>query len=230
MRKAVTWSDLPSAPLIEPSLYAADLMRLGEQIDALIEAGVRAFHVDIGDGNFVGPVILGDIVVKAIAQRVHPHGALVDCHMMVAEPERQIERIAEAGGDSFTFHVETTKDPERIIGLVREAGLQVGIAASPDTSIMKLCDHADEADLALCMAVRPGLSGQPFLNGTLKRITQLRTRLPAQVRIQVDGGVGADNINTVVQHGADLLVAGTSIFGGSDEVGCYLNMCGLLGY
>lgn len=228
MSERIRWSDLPSSLLVEPSMYAADLMRLGEQIDALVGAGVRAVHVDIGDGHFVRPVIFGEIVVRAVAARVHPYGVLVDCHMMVADPERYVARIAEAGADSFTFHLEASDDPAQTLRVVRSAGLDAGVAASPHTSMVDLARHARTADLALCMGVHPGLSGQSFLPGTFDRVAELRDRLAVPVRIQVDGGVDAHNIAALTDRGADLFVSGSSIFSQHDPVTGYRSLCSLL--
>lgn len=224
----VRWSDLGDGPHVEPSVYAADLMVLGEQIDTLLEAGVRAFHVDVGDGRFIAPIILGEVVVEAVAERVRPHGALVDCHMMVADPERHIDLIADAGGDSFTFHVEATDDVQGTLDAVRASGMQVGVAANPDTPVDTLFDPAARADLALCMGVHPGLSGQAFIPETVDRVGALRRGLPASVRIQVDGGVDAHNVADLHAAGADLFVAGSAIFWSGDPAGGYRTVCSRL--
>ncbi len=228
MSASVAWSELPDGALIEPSVYAADLMHLGDQVDALMDAGVRAIHVDIGDGHFVAPVIFGEIVVEAISRRAHPRGGLVDCHMMVADPEHHVGRIAAAGADSFTFHLEASDDPDRTAAAVRASGLQVGVAASPGTTMAQLAEPAATADLALCMGVHPGLSGQSFLPDTVARVAELRERLPAGVRIQVDGGVGEDNISALHLAGAHLFVAGSSIFGHDDPTVGYRSLCSQL--
>lgn len=225
MSSSVRWSDLPAGAHVAPSIYAADMMRLGEQVDALLDAGVRVFHIDIGDGRFVAPIILGEVVVRAVAERVHPRGALVDCHMMVADPDRRITPIAEAGGDSFTFHTEASDDPRRTLAAVRAAGLQVGIAANPGTEVTAVTDAASEADVALLMGVEPGLSGQSFIPETVDRVEALGTLLPSQVRIQVDGGVDDDNIAALARVGADVFVAGSSIFWHGDPTRGYRSLC-----
>lgn len=224
-RQVVRWSDLPVGAQVAPSLYAADLLVLGRQIDALLDAGVRVFHVDIGDGRFIDPIIFGDVIVEAVAQRVHPRGGLVDCHMMVAEPEHHIARIAAAGGDSFTFHLEATDDPSRTLATVRAAGLETGVAANPDTPIAELVGPATDAEVALCMGVHPGLSGQDFIPATVGRVAELHRHLPGGGRIQVDGGVGGDNIAALHQAGAQVFVGGSSIFWGDDPSTGYRSLC-----
>ncbi|HEX3290196.1 MAG TPA: hypothetical protein VHR46_02300, partial [Gaiella sp.] len=121
----MTWQDVRAVE-IEPSLYAADFLRLGEQIEALLAAGVRIFHFDVGDGHFVPPVTIGPVVLRAIAPVVHEAGGMIDCHLMVDDPVHHFREIAESGGDSVTFHVEATDDPTAVAAQAREHGLGVG--------------------------------------------------------------------------------------------------------
>jgi len=217
----VGWSDWVRGVEIEPSLYAADFARLGEQVDALLDAGVRIFHFDMGDGHFVEPVTIGPVVLRSIAPRVRERGGVLDCHLMVENPERHIPQIAEAGGHSVTFHVEVAPDPVPLLALAREHGLGAGIAFNPETRVADAARAADGADLVLCMSIHPGYSGQSFLPGSLERIGELRGLLPRRVHVQVDGGVGLENVRAVREAGADLLVAGSAVLGAADIGAAY---------
>jgi ribulose-phosphate 3-epimerase len=206
---------------VEPSLYAADFAHLGEQVEALLDAGVRVFHFDVGDGHFVEPVTMGPVVLRAIAPLVRERGGLLDCHLMVAEPERHIHQFAAAGADSVTFHVEAAAEPARLAEVARAHGCAAGLALNPDTSVDDVARHAEAFDLVLCMSVHPGYSGQAFIPESVERVHRLRELVPAGVRIQVDGGVGPDNVQPLRQAGATLLVAATAIFGDPDPPAAY---------
>jgi ribulose-phosphate 3-epimerase len=210
------WRDWIRTVEIEPSLYAADFAHLGEQIEILLRAGARIFHFDVGDGHFVPPVTIGPIVLESIADLIHEGGGVVDCHLMVDDPAHHIPQIAEAGGDSVTFHVEAASDPAAVVRLARENELQVGIAFNPETEPEQAAAAADGADLVLCMSIHPGYSGQAFMPEALDRIAELRKLVPETMHVQVDGGVGPDNARQLYEAGADLLVAGTAIFGRED--------------
>ena len=217
------WHDWIRGVEVEPSLYAADFARLGEQIEALLDAGVRVFHYDIGDGHFVEPITIGPIVIESIADLVHGRGAVLDCHLMVDNPERHIPQVARAGGDSVTFHVEVTDDPGSLIELARSHELGVGVAFKPKTAVEDAARAAAGADIALCMSIEPGYSGQAFMPEALDRIARLRELLP-ETPIQVDGGIGPDTIGPAREAGASLFVAGTSIFGQGDIAAAYAGL------
>ena len=148
---------------------------------------------------------------------------------MVAEPEKHFEAIAKAGGDSVTFHVEVCPEPARAIAQARALGLGVGIAFNPETSVEVAATAAGEADLALCMSIHPGYSGQAFMPDAFERIARLRALLPAGVRVQVDGGVNHDTIRRARDAGADLLVAGSAVFWSDDPAHAYGELVGVLG-
>jgi ribulose-phosphate 3-epimerase len=217
----VTWGEWARRGTIEPSIYAADFSRLGEQLETLLDAGARVFHFDIGDGHFIPQITVGPVVLRSIVDLVHERGGVLDCHLMVEEPERHFEDVREAGGDSVTFHVEVADDPQRVAALARELGLGVGIAFNPETEVGQAADAADGADLALCMTIHPGLSGQAFMPEALGRIEALRSLVPEGVFVQVDGGVSAENAVEIREAGADLLVAGSAIFWQSDPAAAY---------
>lgn len=215
------WRTWVRGPEIEPSLYAADFARLGEQIEELLAAGVRVFHFDVGDGHFVEPVTIGPIVLRSIAGLVHAGDAILDCHLMVEEPERHIPQIAEAGGDSVTFHHEVTGEPARLAELARGLGLAAGLAFNPGTPVARAAAAADGLDVVLCMSIHPGYSGQSFLPESLDRIRELRASVPADVHVQVDGGITAENVAAVRDAGADLVVAGSAVFAADDPGAAY---------
>ena len=206
---------------IEPSLYAADFLALGEQIDHLMGAGARTFHFDIGDGHFVEPVTIGPIVLQSISPLIHRFEGVIDCHLMVSDPEHHFEMVKEAGGDSVTFHVEACEEPWKAIKLARDLGLGVGVAFNPETSVEDAVGASIGADLVLCMSIHPGYSGQEFMPESLERITALRAQLHKNLYVQVDGGVGEGNIADIRRAGAQLAVAGTAIFGREDYPRAY---------
>jgi ribulose-phosphate 3-epimerase len=215
------WSDWVRGAEVEPSLYAADMSRLGEEIEALLPAGARIFHFDVGDGHFVPPITIGQIVLEWISPIARRAGGRMDCHLMTENPERHFAAMAEAGGDSVTFHIEAVADPAETARQAREQGLGVGLAFKPATEPEQAADAAEPFDLVLCMSIEPGYSGQPFMTESLGRIERLRELLPDDKLIQVDGGVGSDNVADLRRAGANLLVAGTSIFGGPDTAAAY---------
>jgi ribulose-phosphate 3-epimerase len=225
----VSWDDWVRDVEVEPSLYAADFARLGEQIETLARAGVRVFHFDIGDGHFVPPITVGPIVLHSIAPLGHRLGCVFDCHLMVERPEQHFEAIAKAGGDSVTVHYEACDDLPAVYRRARELELGVGLAFKPETSVADAAAAADGVDLVLCMSIEPGYSGQQFMPEALPRIEELRGLLDDAIHIQVDGGIGPENIRDVRDAGADLFVAGTSIFGQDDIARACARLVELLG-
>jgi len=212
----VAWRDWVRTVEIEPSLYAADFARLGEQVEYLLHAGARIFHFDVGDGHFVEPVTMGPIVLQSISPMVHHAGGVIDCHLMVDNPDHHFEQIKRAGGDSVTFHVEVSEEPWNTIKAARDLELGVGVAFNPETEVETVIEASLGADLALCMSIHPGYSGQEFLPDSLWRISRLRKQLPSSLFVQVDGGITAENVPDVRKAGADLVVAGSAIFGMED--------------
>jgi ribulose-phosphate 3-epimerase len=221
----VAWRDWIRTVEVEPSLYAADFNRLGEQLDVLLEAGTRVFHFDVGDGHFVEPITIGPIVLQSIAPRIHAvEGAAIDCHLMVDNPTHHFSQIAKAGGDSVTFHYEVVDDVAGTIAEARALGLGVGIAFNPESDPADVARVADGADIVLCMSIHPGYSGQAFMPESLGRIRALRALLPEEIAIQVDGGIDADNIHDVYDAGARLFVAGSAIFSHDDPPDAYVRL------
>jgi ribulose-phosphate 3-epimerase len=217
----MSWDYWVRGPEVEPSLYAADFSRLGEQIETLLGAGARIFHFDVGDGHFVPPITVGPIVLRWISPIVHRAGGRLDCHLMVEQPEKHFEAVAGAGGDSVTFHYEVADDVAALAAQAREHDLGVGLAFNPQSDPEQAAEVADPVDLVLCMSINPGYSGQAFMPEAFGRVERLRDRLPEGKHIQVDGGVGRDNVPRLRDAGADLFVAGTSIFGAADIAAAY---------
>ena len=214
----MTWADWIRTVEVEPSLYAADFARLGEQVETLLRAEVRVFHFDVGDGRFIPPITMGPVVLKSIAGQVHEAGGVLDCHLMVEAPERHFEQFREAGADSVTVHFEVVSDLPGAVALAREQELQIGLAFNPESSVDEAAAAAIEAgvDLVLCMSVHPGYSGQAFIPESTERVRRLRELLPESMVVQVDGGVGPENIVELRDAGATLFVAATAIFGRED--------------
>ena len=218
----MAWQDWIRTVEIEPSLYAADFSRLGDQIQILLRAGARIFHFDVGDGHFIEPITTGPIVLQSIAPIIHAaEGAAIDCHLMVDNPTRHFPQIARAGGDSVTFHYEAVDDVPATISVAREHGLQVGVAFNPETDPNDVAAVAGDADIVLCMSIHPGYSGQEFMPDAVGRIAQLRDVLPESIHIQVDGGIDLADAPAVYEAGATLLVAGSAIFGREDITRAY---------
>jgi ribulose-phosphate 3-epimerase len=217
----MSWSDSTRRFEIEPSLYGADFANLGSQIRALLDAGCRVFHFDVGDGHFVEPITMGPIVLQSISPLIHEHGGTIDVHLMVESPAKYFEAVAAAGGDSVTFHFEAVDDVAATIRAAREHGLQAGVAFNPESEPEQVAAAARDADLVLCMSIHPGYSGQPFLEESYDRLRRLRTALAPGILIQVDGGVSAANIGAAHDAGATLLVAASAIFGREDIAAAY---------
>jgi ribulose-phosphate 3-epimerase len=216
----VGWGDWVRGNEIEPSLYAADFTRLGAQVEALLDAGARIFHFDVGDGHFVPPVTIGPVVLRSIAPLVHAGGGRVDCHLMVDDPVHHFEEFAASGADSVTFHVEAVADVRDVLERARAHGLGAGVAFSPGTEVETAAAAANlGADLCLCMSIEPGYSGQELLPEAYGRIERVRGLVDCHV--QVDGGVKLENVREVRDAGADLVVVGSGIFAREDVAGAY---------
>ncbi len=207
---------------VAPSILSADFSRLGAQVETILSAGARVIHVDVMDGHFVPPITFGPVAVAAVADLVHDAGGIVDVHMMIERPERQVADMASAGADSITVHVEATAHLHYVLGAIREAGCCAGAAICPGTPASMLHEVAEDMlDLALCMSVNPGWGGQEFIPASLGKLKRLRAGLPDGVALEVDGGINDDTAGPVAQAGANLLVAGSALFGAEDPAAAY---------
>jgi ribulose-phosphate 3-epimerase len=201
---------------VAPSILSADFARLGEQVGEVLDAGATVIHVDVMDGQFVPPITMGPLVVSAIAEQVHAAGALIDVHLMIERPERQVQPFADAGADGITLHVEATPHVHYALQAVREAGCRAGVALNPGTPPEAVAAVAGDADLVLCMTVNPGWGGQAFLEASPGRIERLRAIAGPDTVIEVDGGIAAGTAARCAEAGATLFVAGSAVFGAPD--------------
>ncbi|MDE0261300.1 MAG: ribulose-phosphate 3-epimerase [Bryobacterales bacterium] len=203
---------------ISPSILAADFAALGEQIRQAESGGARMLHVDVMDGHFVPNISIGIPVVESLAQTTD---LVLDCHLMVANPENYTKAFIDAGAKMVTVHQEACPHLGRLLGRIRDDGAAAGVALNPATPLSTLDEVLSEVDLVLIMSVHPGFGGQSFLPASLdkvRRLSALRSQAGQEFRIQVDGGVNLDNAGPLAEAGCDILVAGSSVFG-ADDIG-----------
>jgi ribulose-phosphate 3-epimerase len=217
----VSAKELFGSRQVAPSILSADFARLGEQVDAVIAAGARVIHVDVMDGHFVPPITIGPLVAGAIAERVHTAGGAVDVHLMIERPGEQIAAFAEAGADCITIHQETDPHAHRTLAAIREAGCLAGLAINPGTPVEAVHDLASGCDLLLAMTVNPGWGGQSFISSSPAKIERLAAIAPDGCAIEADGGIDPGTAGSVVAAGANVLVAGSAVFGDSDPGAAY---------
>jgi ribulose-phosphate 3-epimerase len=220
--------ELLGEPRVAPSILSADMGRLGAQVEEVMDAGARVIHFDVMDGHFVPPITIGPLVLSGIADQVHDAGGVVDVHLMIEAPERQIEEFAKAGADSITFHEEATPHANRTLTAVREAGCLSGIALNPGTPVEAVQELRGLADIVLCMSVNPGWGGQSFIETSPDKVERL-VPLVGKARIEVDGGVDVDTAGPLAAAGASLFVAGSAIFGASDPAAAYTEIADAAG-
>ena len=201
---------------IAPSILSADFSRLGDDVEAVLNAGARVIHVDVMDGHFVPNITIGPLVVRALQPLVHGAGALLDVHLMIERPEQYVAHFAAAGADMIVVHQEACVHLHRVLSQIREAGPLAGIALNPATPIETLAEARYFSDMVLIMSVDPGFGGQGFIPTSTDKIARARAYLPEDVTIEVDGGVTELNAGPLVAAGANWLVAGSSVFGGAD--------------
>lgn len=203
--------------LIAPSILSADFARLGEEVNAVLDAGADVIHFDVMDNHYVPNLTIGPMVCEAL--RNHNISAPIDVHLMVTPVDDLILEFAKAGASYISFHPEATLHPDRSLQLVRDQGCKSGLVFNPGTPIDCLEYLIDKVDVILLMSVNPGFGGQKFLSSTLKKLVKVRKIIDdvgLPIRLEVDGGIGIENIKQIADAGADMFVAGSAIFNSSD--------------
>ena len=203
--------------LIAPSILAADFARLGEEVDAVLEAGADVVHFDVMDNHYVPNLTIGPMVCKAL--RDHGVTAPIDVHLMVSPVDDLIRMFADAGADYITFHPEGSNHIDRSLQLVRDLGCKAGLVINPGTGLDVAKWVMDKIDMLLLMSVNPGFGGQKFIPSTIDKLKQARTMIDSsgyEIRLEIDGGVGVANIAEIAAAGADTFVAGSAIFSQPD--------------
>jgi len=202
---------------IAPSVLAADFGKLADEVRDVESAGADLLHVDVMDGHFVPNITIGVPVVASIRKVT---SLPLDVHLMINAPERFIKAFAEAGSDYLTVHVEIRSRIGKLIDMIRKSGVKSGLSINPETSVVRLEPFLEEIDIALLMTVNPGFGGQPLIPGVIPKVRELREKIERKglsTNIEVDGGIDQKNAGELVSAGADILVAGTSVFGMKDR-------------
>lgn len=195
--------------ILSPSILAADFGMLADQIKRAEKAGAKWLHIDVMDGHFVPNISFAMPVIKSIRKYTD---MFFDVHLMITSPEKYIDDFINAGADGVTFHIEATENPDKCIELIRNRGKKVGISINPNTPVSAIEKYLDKVDMVLVMSVEPGYGGQKYIESVNEKISYVREKMGADFDIEVDGGINADNIDMVLNAGANIIVAGTAVF------------------
>jgi ribulose-phosphate 3-epimerase len=223
---------------IAPSILAADFRRLGEQVSDALAAGARRIHVDVMDGRFVPNISMGALVVEALRPLADPVDAVLEVHLMIVEPDRYLADFRRAGARAMTIHVEACPHLHRTVGAIRALDAQPGVGLNPATPLVTLDEILPEIDVALVMSVNPGFGGQKFIASSIDKVARLRRMLVERklehVDIEVDGGVGPENVAALAAAGMTIAVAGSSVFNAhasvADSVSLLRSSCAAHGF
>lgn len=201
------------APVIAPSMLKCDFGNLHREVELLEAAGAEVLHLDVMDGHFVPNLSYGPMLIRSLRRLTQ---IPFDAHLMISDPERYLDEYIEAGCDAVTVHVEAVPEPVELLRRIREAGAVAGLAINPGTSVETIEAFLGECDLVLVMSVEPGFGGQQFMPVSIEKLQRLRGMMPAETLLSVDGGIGPETIESVAAAGANIFVAGSSIFDQSD--------------
>lgn len=202
---------------ISPSLLASDFSRLGEEVADIEKSGADMLHIDVMDGMFVNNISFGFPVIKSLRGKTD---MIFDVHLMIANPERYIQRFMDAGADIVTFHIEATDSIEECLDIIRAGGKRAGLSVKPNTPIEAVYPYLEKCDMVLVMTVEPGYGGQSLIPHTIDKVRALKAHIDELgygIDIQVDGGINSENAKSAKDAGANILVAGSSVFGQRDR-------------
>lgn len=209
---------------IAPSILSADFTRLGDEIRAVRAGGAKVLHVDVMDGQFVPNITIGLPVVRSIRKSTD---MTIDTHLMIENPGQYAAKFAEVGADMVSIHVEADRHLHRTLCSIRDAGAKAGVAVNPATPLVALEEALPYADFILLMSVNPGFGGQSFIPTSVEKLRRLRRMIDdrrLETAIEIDGGIDAENIATVVESGAEIIVAGSAVFGGGEPEAAVKNL------